>query len=136
MTAAGVSTVGGEFSVGCMQCLRTCMHKAMNHCLETGGRHLEPSHFRLMTNCAEICRTTAGFMLSNSPLQDRLCAACAEVCGACADSAAQIGDMDDCVQACRDCALSCQRMADGQVYGDLGEAASHAGAGRQGQLLM
>ena len=26
----------------------------MNHCLKTGGKHVEPDHFRLMLNCAEM----------------------------------------------------------------------------------
>lgn len=99
----------------CLDCYRTCTEMAMNHCLETGGRHVEPEHFRLMMNCADICRTSAEFMMSNSPLHARTCAVCAEVCDACADSCAQIGDMDKCVQACRTCAQSCRDMAQGQA---------------------
>jgi hypothetical protein len=95
----------------CLHCYRICTQTAMNHCLETGGRHVEPTHFRLMRNCAEICRTSADFMLSNSPLHARICAACAEVCDACADSCEQLGEMDECVQACRACAQSCHQMA-------------------------
>jgi len=36
---------------------------AMNYCLEMGGKHTEPAHFRLMMACAEMCRTSAHFML-------------------------------------------------------------------------
>lgn len=97
----------------CLNCYRTCLHTAMNHCLQMGGRHVEPEHFRLMMNCAEICRTSADFMLSSSPLHSRTCAVCAEVCDACADSCEQVGDMDECVQACRTCAQSCHQMAGG-----------------------
>jgi len=96
----------------CLDCYRTCRQMAMTHCLEMGGPHVEPEHFRLMMNCADICRTSADFMLSNSPLHAHVCAACAEVCHACAESCEQIGDMDECVQACRTCELNCRHMAD------------------------
>ena len=32
----------------CLSCHSTCLSMAMNHCLEAGGRHVEPEHFRLM----------------------------------------------------------------------------------------
>jgi hypothetical protein len=43
----------------CLSCYKTCLVTAMNHCLETGGKHVEPTHFRLMMACAEMCRTSA-----------------------------------------------------------------------------
>ena len=95
----------------CLDCYRTCRETAMYHCLEAGGDHVEPRHFRLMINCADICATSADFMLSNSDLHARICAACAEGCEACAKSCEEIGDMDECVRACRACAESCRRMA-------------------------
>jgi hypothetical protein len=42
----------------CLSSYKTCLSTAMNHCLETGGKHVEPAHFRLMMACAEICRTS------------------------------------------------------------------------------
>ena len=36
---------------------------AMNHCLEAGGDHVAPQHFRLMADCAAMCATAADFML-------------------------------------------------------------------------
>ena len=95
----------------CMECYRSCKQEAMNHCLETGGKHVEPTHFRLMVSCAEMCRTAADFMLSSSELHGRVCAACAEVCEACARSCEQVGDMAECVEICRRCADSCREMA-------------------------
>jgi hypothetical protein len=52
----------------CLDCHRVCLQMAMNHCLELGGQHTEPKHFRLMLNCAEICQTSANFMLTGSDL--------------------------------------------------------------------
>ena len=51
----------------CLSCDRTCLSTAMDHCLETGGKHVEPAHFRLMMACAEMYRTPAHFMLINTP---------------------------------------------------------------------
>ena len=101
----------------CLRCYEVCRRDAMNHCLEVGGKHVEPKHFRLMMNCAEICRTSADFMLTNSSLHATVCGACAEVCDACAKNCEQVGDMEECVQACRRCAESCRQMASGNGRG-------------------
>lgn len=95
----------------CLACHQSCLQMAMNHCLQAGGQHTEPEHFKLMINCAEICQTSANFMLSGSAHHAVICNACAQICEACADSCEQIGDMDACVQACRRCADSCNQMA-------------------------
>lgn len=95
----------------CLKCYATCTSMAMNHCLELGGKHTEPEHFRLMMACAEICRTSAHFMLIGTPDHRRTCAACAEICRACAEDCENIGGMDECVAACRACAKSCDKMA-------------------------
>jgi len=95
----------------CSRCHQVCLQTAMNHCLNSGGKHVEAEHFRLMMNCAEICQTSANFQLSSSHFQHRLCEVCAEVCEACAASCERIGAMDECVKACRDCAESCREMA-------------------------
>ncbi len=95
----------------CLNCHRVCLGEAMTHCLETGGQHTEPAHFRLMLNCAEMCQTSANFMLSGSPLHKETCSVCAEVCLACAQSCEQIPSMEQCAQTCRQCAETCRQMA-------------------------
>lgn len=95
----------------CNRCHQICLHEAMTHCLDSGGKHVSPEHMRIMMNCAEICQTSANFMLSNSTLSHQLCEVCAEVCDACARSCEEVGDMDECVKACRKCAESCRQMA-------------------------
>ena len=47
----------------CLDCHSMCLETAMNFCLVRGGRHVEQQHFRLMINCAELCQTSANFML-------------------------------------------------------------------------
>ena len=48
----------------CSDCHKTCLNTVMTHCLEAGGKHLEAEHFRLMINCAEICRNRPASTLS------------------------------------------------------------------------
>jgi len=95
----------------CLDCHSMCLHTAMAFCLERGGKHVEQQHFRLMLNCAELCQTSANFMLSDSPLHGRVCAVCAEACEACAKSCEQVGDMTECIEECLRCAKSCRTMA-------------------------
>ncbi|MBP2235038.1 hypothetical protein J2Z31_001530 [Sinorhizobium kostiense] len=95
----------------CLDCYEACLSMAMGHCLEAGGQHTEPPHFRLMMACAEICRTAAHFMLIGTPHHRHICGECAEICAECAADCERIGDMADCVEACRRCAESCRQMA-------------------------
>jgi hypothetical protein len=97
----------------CLSCYSICV-QTVQHCLELGGKHAEASHIRTLTDCAEICQTSAGFMLRASPLHTRSCAFCAEVCRECESKCRRIGDdqmMQQCADACRRCAESCERMA-------------------------
>jgi hypothetical protein len=95
----------------CTKCYQICFQTAMTHCLEAGGKHVEPNHFRLMINCAQICQTSAALQLSNSEFISECCALCAEVCEACAESCAKLDTMNACEEACLDCAASCRAMA-------------------------
>lgn len=113
----------------CQQCHAECLETAMHICLETGGRHTEPEHFRLMLNCAEICRTAAEFMLSRSAFHRRLCGLCAEICSACADSCEEIGGMEHCAQVCKQCAHSCRLMSQEPAFSGVSRTeppATHA----------
>jgi hypothetical protein len=97
----------------CQDCHGVCL-STVTHCLQRGGRHAEASHVGLLLDCAEICQTSANFMLRNSQLHTRTCAVCAEVCERCAEDCARFSDdeqMQQCAQMCRQCAESCRRMA-------------------------
>lgn len=95
----------------CLNCHRTCLHMAMTHCLEAGGKHSDPSHLRLMLNCAEICQTSANFMISGSEMHHLTCGVCAQVCRRCQESCESIEGMEGCAKACSACAQTCQAMA-------------------------
>jgi len=95
----------------CLRCHTVCLSDAIGHCLEKGGRHTEPVHFKLMLDCAEICQTAANFMARQSDHHRHICRECAEICRACAASCEDVGDMEACVEACTRCAASCEKMA-------------------------
>lgn len=95
----------------CLACYRECVTTAMNHCLAMGGAYVEKRHMTLMMACAEICRTTAHFMLLDTSHHRHTCAECAEICEECARDCERLGGMDACVEACRRCAESCRKMA-------------------------
>ncbi|RIL03530.1 MAG: ferredoxin [Proteobacteria bacterium] len=100
----------------CIGCAAVCTETSI-HCLERGGAHADSHHVRLLLDCAEICRTSADFMLRGSDLHSETCAVCADVCDRCADECERMARDDQamqrCAEACRRCAESCRQMAGG-----------------------
>ena len=102
----------------CLDCHSICMETVV-HCLGLGGKHADPAHIRLLMDCAQICQTSADFMLRGSELHTRTCGVCAEICRQCADDCRRIGVDDEtmkrCADACNICAKSCESMAGATV---------------------
>lgn len=76
--------------------------------------HSQLPHIRLMLDCAEICQTSANFMLRGSEMHIRTCAICREICEKCAKDCEQMDDdeqMKACAQMCRTCAETCRQMS-------------------------
>lgn len=96
----------------CQKCQETCEEMLYAHCLEMGGKHVEPEHVKLMADCIEACQTAANFMKRGSRYHALECIACAEICEACAKSCEKIGgdEMKSCAEICRRCATSCREM--------------------------
>lgn len=98
----------------CASCHAICLETA-HHCLHLGGKHADPHHVGLLLDCAEICQTSANFMLRGSDQHGHTCAACSEVCRACAEACRSMVGGDElikrCADACERCAESCARMA-------------------------
>lgn len=97
----------------CYDCSTSCL-QLIPYCLKQGEKHAEASHILLLQNCAEICRTSANLMISNSPFSTAICKVCADICNQCADDCDQFSDdqkMKQCSVMCRKCADSCQSMA-------------------------
>ena len=97
----------------CHSCEEICL-ESVTHCLHKGGKHAQPDHVSLLLACAEICSTSARFMLLGSEHHVRTCEVCAEVCEACAADCEAMSDDDQmrrCAEICRQCAESCRAMA-------------------------
>jgi hypothetical protein len=102
----------------CTSCHAVCL-ETIEHCLQLGGKHSDPAHIRLLADCAQICATSADFMLRMSDHHPEICGQCAAICEACAKSCEDLatGDgaemMKRCAEICRRCAESCRRMSSG-----------------------
>ena len=97
----------------CQDCSRACT-QTLAYCMRQGGPHSEDQHLRLMIDCADICHTSANFMLRGSDLHAVVCGACAEVCQRCADDCDRMATdlrMKALADTCRHCAESCRQMA-------------------------
>jgi len=107
------STLMRECIDSCWSTSRSCL-ETIEHCLKKGGEHAEASHIGILQNCADICETSARFMISGSTFHLDACALCEDVCMQCADDCDRIdaGDlkMRRCAEMCRGCAESCRNM--------------------------
>ena len=101
----------------CLACYQSCLDSATGHCLEKGGAHTDPRHLRLMLDCAEICRTSADFLIRGSEHLGLTCALCAQICERCATDCERFEDahMQTCAETCRRCAAACQEMSGSPV---------------------
>src|ERR1041384_1945628 len=78
------------------EALHECVEEGLNchaacplplqHCLASGGTHTEVNLVGLLLDCAEVCQTSANFMLRGSPYHVVTCGACAELCRACEEA--------------------------------------------------
>ena len=96
----------------CESCHGICL-QGVAHCLDRGGRHVEPGHLTTLLDCVDMCGTAANFMLRDSTAHLRVCELCAEICDACAASCDGFPDDDvmrRCAEECRRCGESCWEM--------------------------
>ena len=97
----------------CLRCYQTCL-KTISYCLEKGGKHAAPEHIKQLMDCAEICQTSANFMLRGSTHHASVCTACALICRVCGVSCEEFKDSDEtmsgCADACFSCADACEAM--------------------------
>jgi hypothetical protein len=88
----------------CLRCYQICLSTAMVNIPR-------PSTSALMA-CAEICQTSAHFMLIGSELHKRTCRLCNEICEQCAADCERIGEMKEAWTPADGCAESCKKMAE------------------------
>lgn len=97
----------------CLNCHKAC-EQLISYCLQQGGMHSERKHIELLLCCADICRTSAHFMMWNSDLHSQVCQVCATVCLECATDCEKMRDdqiMRACAELCRRCAQTCLAMS-------------------------
>jgi hypothetical protein len=108
-----LTTVTEECIQACLDCHAICLDVA-RHCAHAGEAAEQTRLITLLLDCADCCRTTANFMLRDSPLHGRLCRLCVDLCRACErECRALAGEQERmlrCAQACRRCAESCERV--------------------------
>jgi hypothetical protein len=96
----------------CLNCHAVCTMTAQ-YCLMQGGELASADHVGMLLDCAEICQTSANFMLRGSPYHAITCSACAVLCHACADACREFDDeeLQQCAEMCASCAEHCEAMA-------------------------
>jgi hypothetical protein len=111
----------------CNLCAGACDFCAAS-CLEENDVKTMAACIALDIDCAQLCRTAAGFMARRSQLASAVCQACAEVCEACGDECGkfQVQHCQDCAAACRRCADECRRMSTGSTGAQQGDTATTA----------
>jgi hypothetical protein len=96
----------------CYACAAACDNCA-SACLREDEVKMMARCIALDMDCAQICRTAAGFMARGSDFAVELCRQCAAVCSACAEECGkhQMDHCQACAEACRRCAEACLGMA-------------------------
>ncbi|MBI3281623.1 MAG: four-helix bundle copper-binding protein [Acidobacteria bacterium] len=103
----------------CLDCHAICV-ETIAHCLGLGGEHASPDHIALLEDCAQICQTSADFMLRGSERHTETCRVCADICERCAQDCERMARGDEtmtrCAEVCRRCAESCSSIAGALVH--------------------
>jgi hypothetical protein len=97
----------------CLICHSMCLD-TITYCLQNRSKYQKSAHIRLLLDCAEICQTSANFMLRESSFFSHTCAICAIICDRCAQESETFIDdakMQSSAAVCRQCAQSCRHIA-------------------------
>ena len=97
----------------CLNCHAVCT-MTLQHCIASGGDRTEVNLVGILLDCAEMCQTSANFMLRGSPYHVITCGACAELCRACEEACRNVQDDEQlahCADVCASCAEACDRMS-------------------------
>jgi hypothetical protein len=95
------------------ECESICI-TTIQYCLQSGGKHTEPTHMRLLQDCADSCESSAKYFARGSVYNAGVGNLCAQICDDCAASCDQfVNDpqMKACADACRACAAACRQAA-------------------------
>lgn len=103
----------------CAECERICI-ETIAAVMARPDQRVDSALLRTLMDCADICGTSARFLMRQSDLHGATCGACANVCAACAAACEAIAGHEAlarCAQSCRRCAASCEEMASGRTSG-------------------
>ena len=94
----------------CRSCAAAC-----DALLAGAGTDMPAGLRPLLSDCADTCRMTAQFLLTNSGPAEAACRACADICASTASQCegVQEASFQLCAQAARQCAEECERVAHG-----------------------
>lgn len=94
----------------CWSCRDTSQKALYNHYFKLTDKNFDATHIKLMTDCIQICQTTADFMTRNSQFNEQIGEICAIICEACSDSCRKYDteEMQHCADLCRKCANYCR----------------------------
>jgi hypothetical protein len=98
----------------CLNCHAVCT-LTLQHCIASGGTRTDVNLVGVLLDCAEMCQTSANFMLRGSPYHVVTCGACAELCRACDEACRAVRDdeqLQHCAEVCAACARACEQMTD------------------------
>jgi len=96
----------------CLKCHRLC-GDTVTQCLLIGGAYARPELIRLLWDCAQICQTTADFMLRKSSFQLQASNLCIDICTQVTEVLAEFEDdrmMRVCIISNQRCAAICREM--------------------------
>jgi hypothetical protein len=98
----------------CYACAAACDRCAAS-CLQEDDPKMMARCIALDMDCAQICRTAAGFAARGSELLAMVCKTCEETCEACANECRQhtMAHCQQCAEACMRCAAECRAIAGG-----------------------
>jgi hypothetical protein len=113
MTMSVPSTEMQQCIDNCLSCHATC-EATFRYALSTDHLETDRTQMLRLLDCAEICRTSADFLLRNSGQHHATCTACAAICAECAEWCARLqrdAILKQCGLVCEACAVSCEGMA-------------------------
>jgi len=117
--AAPGNMPGMAMAMSMDDCIDLCM-KSHRVCLDAASRLSQQAATPalrqlviLLSDCAELCGTTANSMVRGSPLHPLVCRACAEACELCAKQCREQANDNllNCSGTCEKCAAGCRQMA-------------------------
>jgi triphosphoribosyl-dephospho-CoA synthetase len=96
----------------CIKCAQAC-NKCFKACLEKDNVNEMKEALSLLVDCAEICYVTAVYMSKDNTFSEELCSSCAALCEKCAKICESYEDLhcQASVEACRLCAIECQKIS-------------------------